>query len=191
MNCYEFQDKVSAYIEKELTLSDVNRFENHISSCKVCDSTFSSVRLAIANLKRTKRVRVSKGFNDRLLQRLKNEKLNSINRIQHIGSGKNFFGSQPKYAFASILLVGLIIFLSYEIFPDVQTREPIQLSTQRDLNGSLQAPNNFRTQNQANLSVENSEEDSLQIPELTKENSAKSNSRDFPRKIKLVNDNKK
>jgi len=24
MNCYEFQDKVSAYIEKELTLSDVN-----------------------------------------------------------------------------------------------------------------------------------------------------------------------
>ena len=191
MNCYEFQDKVSAYIEKELTLSDVNRFENHISSCKVCDSTFSSVRLAIANLKRTKRVRVSKGFNDRLLQRLKNEKLNSINRIQHIGSGKNFFGYQPKYAFASILLVGLIIFLSYEIFPDVQTREPIQLSTQRDLNGSLQAPNNFRTQNQANLSVENSEEDSLQIPELTKENSAKSNSRDFPRKIKLVNDNKK
>ena len=191
MNCYEFQDKVSAYIEKELTLSDVNRFENHISSCKVCDSTFSSVRLAIANLQRTKRVRVSKGFNDRLLQRLKNEKLNSINRIQHIGSGKNFFGYQPKYAFASILLVGLIIFLSYEIFPDVQTREPIQLSTQRDLNGSLQAPNNFRTQNQANLSVENSEEDSLQIPELTKENSAKSNSRDFPRKIKLVNDNKK
>ena len=191
MNCYEFQDKVSAYIEKELTLSDVNRFENHISSCKVCDSTFSSVRLAIANLKRTKRVRVSKGFNDRLLQRLKNEKLNSINRIQHIGSGKNFFGYQPKYAFASILLVGLIIFLSYEVFPDVQTREPIQLSTQRDLNGSLQAPNNFRTQNQANLSVENSEEDSLQIPELTKENSAKSNSRDFPRKIKLVNDNKK
>ena len=191
MNCYEFQDKVSAYIEKELTLSDVNRFENHISSCKVCDSTFSSVRLAIANLQRTKRVRVSKGFNDRLLQRLKNEKLNSINRIQHIGSGKNFFGYQPKYAFASILLVGLIIFLSYEIFPDVQTREPIQLSTQRDLNGSLQAPNNFRNQNQANLSVENSEEDSLQIPELTKENSAKSNSRDFPRKIKLVNDNKK
>tara|TARA_B100000686_G_scaffold352673_1_gene455541 strand:+ start:564 stop:1139 length:576 start_codon:yes stop_codon:yes gene_type:complete len=191
MNCYEFQDKVSAYIEKELTLSDVNRFENHISSCKVCDSTFSSVRLAIANLQRTKRVRVSKGFNDRLLQRLKNEKLNSINRIQHIGSGKNFFGYQPKYAFASILLVGLIIFLSYEVFPDVQTREPIQLSTQRDLNGSLQAPNNFRTQNQANLSVENSEEDSLQIPELTKENSAKSNSRDFPRKIKLVNDNKK
>ena len=191
MNCYEFQDKVSAYIEKELTLSDVNRFENHISSCKVCDSTFSSVRLAIANLQRTKRVRVSKGFNDRLLQRLKNEKLNSINRIQHIGSGKNFFGYQPKYAFASILLVGLIIFLSYEIFPDVQTREPIQLSTQRDLNGSLQAPNNFRTQNQANLSVENSEEDSLEIPELTKENSAKSNSRDFPRKIKLVNDNKK
>ena len=191
MNCYEFQDKVSAYIEKELTLSDVNRFENHISSCKVCDSTFSSVRLAIANLQRTKRVRVSKGFNDRLLQRLKNEKLNSINRIQHIGSGKNFFGYQPKYAFASILLVGLIIFLSYEIFPDVQTREPIQLSTQRDLNGSLQAPNNYRTQNQANLSVENSEEDSLEIPELTKENSAKSNSRDFPRKIKLVNDNKK
>lgn len=191
MNCYEFQDKVSAYIEKELTLSDVNRFENHISSCKVCDATFSSVRLAIANLQRTKRVRVSKGFNDRLLQRLKNEKLNSINRIQHIGSGKNFFGYQPKYAFASILLVGLIIFLSYEVFPDVQTREPIQLSTQRDLNGSLQAPNNFRTQNQANLSVENSEEDSLQIPELTKENSAKSNSRDFPRKIKLVNDNKK
>tara|TARA_Y100000814_G_scaffold136473_1_gene98930 strand:+ start:5002 stop:5577 length:576 start_codon:yes stop_codon:yes gene_type:complete len=191
MNCYEFQDKVSAYIEKELTLSDVNRFENHISSCKVCDSTFSSVRLAIANLQRTKRVRVSKGFNDRLLQRLKNEKLNSINRIQHIGSGKNFFGYQPKYAFASILLVGLIIFLSYEVFPDVQTREPIQLSTQRDLNGSLQAPNNFRNQNQANLSVENSEEDSLQIPELTKENSAKSNSRDFPRKIKLVNDNKK
>lgn len=191
MNCYEFQDKVSAYIEKELTLSDVNRFENHISSCKVCDSTFSSVRLAIANLKRTKRVRVSKGFNDRLLQRLKNEKLNSINRIQHIGSGKNFFGYQPKYAFASILLVGLIIFLSYEIFPDVQTREPIQLSTQRDLNGSLQEPNNYGTQNQANLSVENSEEDSLEIPELTKENSAKSNSRDFPRKIKLVNDNKK
>tara|TARA_B100001750_G_scaffold220814_1_gene208835 strand:+ start:70 stop:645 length:576 start_codon:yes stop_codon:yes gene_type:complete len=191
MNCYEFQDKVSAYIEKELTLSDVNRFENHISSCKVCESTYSSVCLAIANLKRTKRVKVSKGFNDRLLQRLKNEKSNPINRIQHISGRKNFFGYQPKYAFASILLVGLIIFLSFEIFPEVQTREPIQLSTQRDLNGSFQAPNNYRADNQANLSVENSEEDSLEVPELTKENSAKSNPRDFPRKIKLVNDNKK
>lgn len=191
MDCYEFQDKVSAYIEKELTLSDVNRFENHISLCTVCELTYLSVCRAIANLKRTKRVKVTKGFNDRLLQRLKNEKSNPINRIQHISGGKNFFGYQPKYAFASILLVGLIVFLSFEIFPEVQTREPIQLSTQRDLNGSFQAPNNYRTDSQANLSVENSEEDSLEVPELTKENSAKSNPRDFPRKIKLVNDNKK
>ena len=51
-----------------------------------------------------------------LQKELENEKSNPINRIQHISGRKNFFGYQPKYAFASILLVGLIIFLSFEIF---------------------------------------------------------------------------
>tara|TARA_B100000029_G_scaffold216483_1_gene214279 strand:+ start:1791 stop:2357 length:567 start_codon:yes stop_codon:yes gene_type:complete len=188
MNCYEFQDKVSEYIDKELTLSDVNRFENHISSCKVCELTYSRVCLTISNLKKTKRVKVSKDFEDRLIHRIKNEKSNPINRIQHIGRKNSLFGYQPRYAFASLLLIGLIIFLSYGIFPELQVRESIQLSTKRDLDESIQIPNNYRVDNQTNLSLEDSEEDSLEGSEFSKENSLKRESNDFPRNHKLVND---
>ncbi len=73
MDCYEFQDKVSAYIEKELTLSDVNRFDSHIESCGNCSAVITGVRSAVAAVRASDRVAVSDGFNNRLLDRLKYE----------------------------------------------------------------------------------------------------------------------
>ena len=110
MDCYEFQDKVSAYIEKELTLSDINRFDQHLESCRICAVAYNGVKSAVRAIRGSGRVAVSSGFNDRLLGRLQREKAKPVSKISRLGRGRSrIFGYEPRYAFASLAAVALIV----------------------------------------------------------------------------------
>ena len=185
MNCYEFQDKVSAYIEKELTLSDVNRFESHIDFCKTCSAVLTGVRSSVAAVRASERVAVSDDFNDRLLKMLRHEKAKPVNRS--IGSGRKFFGYEPRYAFASMAAVVLIVVLSIGILPEGGKIVPVQLSTQQGFIESAPKKINSGVPLQTPLVAEDSEEDSLETPR----ESRKVSPGEFGGKIKLVKDQKK
>jgi len=186
MDCYQFQDKVSAYIEKELTLSDVNRFDTHLDSCKSCSEILVGVRSAFAALRASERVVVSDGFNNRLLNKLKVEKAKPVSRIGRIGRGGNIFGYEPRYAFASLAAMALIIVLSVGILPEGEGSIPVQLSTQQGFTEPAPKQINSGVPLQPTILAEDSEEDSLETPH----ESRKVTPRDFGGKIQLVKDKK-
>ncbi len=187
MDCYEFQDKVSAYIEKELTLSDVNRFDSHIESCGNCSAVITGVRSAVAAVRASDRVAVSDGFNNRLLDRLKYEKTKPVSRIGRVGRGGDFFGYEPRYAFASLAAVALIVVLSVGILPEGGEPVPVQLSTQQGFAEPTPKQINSGVPLQPSLAADESEEDSLDTPR----DARKVSPRDFGGKIQLVKDKKK
>ena len=186
MDCYQFQDKVSAYIEKELTLSDVNRFDTHLNSCKSCSEDLAAVSTAVAALRVSERVVVSDCFNNRLLNRLKVEKVKPVSRIGRIGRGGNIFGYEPRYAFASLAAVTLIIVLTVGILPEGGETMPVQLSTQQGFIQPAPKKINSGVPLQPSILDEYSEEDSLETPG----ESRKVTPRDFGGKIQLVKDKK-
>jgi len=52
VTCREFEEKVSAYLEHELTDSQVRRFERHGMVCAACAETLEGVRAVRAALHR-------------------------------------------------------------------------------------------------------------------------------------------
>ncbi|MBH31985.1 MAG: hypothetical protein CMG71_08420 [Candidatus Marinimicrobia bacterium] len=187
MDCYEFQDKVSVYIEKELTLSDVNRFDTHLDSCKGCSAVLAGVRSAVAAVRVSERFAVSSGFNNRLFNRLKVEKVKPVSRIGRMGHGRNIFGYQPRYAFASLAAVALIIVLTVGILPKGGETMPVQLSTQQGFADPAPKQINSGVPLQPSILAEDSEEDSLETPG----ESRRVKPGDFGGKIQLVKDKKR
>ena len=190
MDCYEFQDKISAYIEKELTLSDINRFDQHLESCRICAVAYNGVKSAVRAIRGSERVAVSSGFNDRLLGRLQREKAKPVRKISRLGRGRRMFGYEPRHAFASLAAVTLIIVLTIGIFPDGGGKinpNPLPLSTQQNVNDAFQPAMRSGTPATPTLVSDELEEDSL----ATQQDKMSKTPQDFSGKIQLVKDKKK
>jgi anti-sigma factor RsiW len=190
MDCYEFQDKISAYIEKELTLSDVNRFDQHLESCRICAVAYIGVKSAVRAVRGSKRISVSTGFNDRLIGRLEREKVKPVRKISGLGRGRRIFGYKPQYAFASLAAVVLIVVLTIGILPDGDDNinfNPLPLSTQQNVNDTIQPAMRGGAPAAPTLVSEEPEEDSLAAPK----DKTLSTPLDFREKIQLVKDKKK
>ena len=190
MDCYEFQDKVSAYIEKELTLSDVNRFDQHLQSCRICAVAYDGVKSAVRAIRGSERVAVSSGFNDRLLGRLQREKAKPVSKISRLGRGRRIFGYEPRYAFVSLAAVALIVVLTIGILLDGGGKinpNPLPLSTQQNVNDAFQPAMRSGTPAAPTLVSDELEEDSLTTP---KDKTLKT-PQDFNGKIQLVKNKKK
>ena len=134
MNCYEFQDYISSYIEKKLTLSTIKQFEHHLENCSACSDAYKGVVSVIAALRNSDRVTLTERFNSRLQSRLRKLTSRPTDRFSGYFEGGRIFGFEPKYAVASVVATVLIIFFSIGLFPDkkdVSSSKSIPLSTQQ------------------------------------------------------------
>lgn len=136
MNCYEFRDYISGYIEKELSLSDVKKFDHHFRLCPACKDAYKGVVSVINALRDLDRVALSDSFNAILQSRLKRISSKPARRISRYFEDGRILGFEPRYAVASIAAVVLIIVLSVGLFPEkkgTSTVNPIPLSTQQQV----------------------------------------------------------
>lgn len=136
MNCYDFQDNISSYIEKELTLKEVKEFDNHLKACPACKEACEGVVSIIHALRDSQRVTLSDRFNTKLQSRLKKTSSKPSNRFGRYFEEGRIFGFEPRYAIASIAAVVLIIVLSIGLFPEKKgapSGNPIPLSTQKQM----------------------------------------------------------
>ncbi|MEE9166293.1 MAG: zf-HC2 domain-containing protein [Candidatus Neomarinimicrobiota bacterium] len=152
MNCYEFQDYISSYIEKELSLLHIKRFDRHLETCPSCENAYEGVLSVFQSLRESERVAVSSGFNARLSSRLEKSVNRPTRRYSRYYQGGRILGFEPRYALASVAALVLIIVLSVGLLPEkegVPSGNPIPLSTRRDVTTSsdrteLKTPASFQ-----------------------------------------------
>ena len=104
MNRYEFEDLISDYIENSLSLSKRKEFENYLTEDPEAQSLVDHVHSTMDQLRNIQQVKVSDRFNERLMNRIKNEKLS--HRLKPVSGQKTFMGFTPVYA---SLMTGLTI----------------------------------------------------------------------------------
>ena len=180
MNRYEFEDLISDYIENSLTVQKRKEFENYLTEDPDAKSLVFQVRSTMDQLNNIEQVKVSDHFNQRLMTRIKNEKLTQV--LKSDKDQIRFLGFTPAYG---SLMTGLIIaflFVSIKLFfPDKgssYTQNQVYVNDSAPaLSESITVPLNQQTQDLVEV-----EEDSL-IEKFP--NSPKT---DYTKRIKLVND---
>jgi len=143
MNCYEYQDYISSYIEKELTLSKVKQFDRHRKNCPACRDAYEGVISVMDALRSSRRATLTDRFNSRLQSRLRKVASKPTNRFNRYFEGGRIFGFEPKYAVASVVAMVVIVVLSINLIPDREggsTINPVPLSTQQPVKEPVGIP---------------------------------------------------
>ena len=125
MNRYQFEDLISEYIDNELPLGKRKEFEDYLNNNTGAEALVNSIRSNINNVKGLPKVKASKTFNDRLLDRIKSEpdgiKSQSPNKWM-------IAGFTPLHASFMTGLLMAFVFISIQIFSpsfDIETFNPV------------------------------------------------------------------
>tara|TARA_Y100000590_G_scaffold285381_1_gene321167 strand:- start:2453 stop:2989 length:537 start_codon:yes stop_codon:yes gene_type:complete len=178
MNRYEFEDLISEYIENSLSLKKRKEFEKYLKEHSKAQILVDEVRSTINEIKNIKQVQVSENFNERLLKRINNDKLN--NRF-NLEKQKTYFGFTPIYASLMTGLIVSFLIVSLNFFgPEKNSITPNKFYVNDPISKSSKPITNIVDPQSNN--IEENKDDSLNQKSL---NSPKL---DFTKRMKLVND---
>ena len=112
MNRYEFEDKISDYIDNQLSVSERKAFEDFLNSDNEAKELVESVRKTIKLLSSAETVKSSNEFLPNLTSRINSEKKNISKRSKQKTSN-HFFGFNRTNA--SLMVVLLVCFVSVSL----------------------------------------------------------------------------
>ena len=107
MNRYEFENLISDYLDGSISFNKQKEFEQYMEHDDDAEHIVKNIRNTISDMNELKQVKVSENFNDKLLSRVKTERM-------VIGQDKNtLFGFTPFYvSVLSCLCVALFVVAS-------------------------------------------------------------------------------
>tara|TARA_B100000287_G_scaffold426219_1_gene473775 strand:+ start:660 stop:1190 length:531 start_codon:yes stop_codon:yes gene_type:complete len=107
MNRYEFENLISDYLDGSMSFNKQKEFEQYMEQDPNAEDLVKNIRNTISNMNELKQIQVSDDFNDKLLSRVRAERL-VINRDKN-----TLFGFTPFYATVlSCLCVALFVVAS-------------------------------------------------------------------------------
>ena len=112
MNRYEFEDKISDYIDNQLSVAERKAFEDFLNSDNEAKELVESVRKTIKLLSSAETVKSSNEFLPNLTSRINSEKKNISKRSKQKTSN-HFFGFTRTNA--SLMVVLLVCFVSVSL----------------------------------------------------------------------------
>lgn len=189
MNCYECQDKISAYIDKQLSLTQIKEFDEHISNCSQCSEMYEGVLTIMGALNKLPKLTVSENFNGNLKRKIDTVSSRPTRRFSKVFYGRHLWGFEPKYAFAFVTAVVAIVVLAVSLIPEKSPQtftQPIPNPTINQFSDPVKNKN-IRpvTTGEKEMLVSEQEEDSI----LTREKPIRQKP-DLKGKIRLVKDKK-
>tara|TARA_B100000315_G_C14528837_1_gene565163 strand:+ start:378 stop:689 length:312 start_codon:yes stop_codon:yes gene_type:complete len=75
MECPEFMENVSAYIDKDLRFPEILKCEKHMKHCLHCNQSYERVKFLIEKLNNLPRVKTGAGFMDKVFKKLEIKKI--------------------------------------------------------------------------------------------------------------------
>ena len=157
MNCYNFKDKISEYLENKLSINDINSYENHKKKCNDCSDTHYGVKNIIGSSKNLDKLLLSSDFNNRLFSKIRNKN----NIIDNNILNRNFFGYKPQYLIGSFFASIIIFFIIFNL-------NEYQDSNISTFQSSEQ--NNYLNKNDSNLLLTNDALEDSTLDSIDKKN---------------------
>ena len=161
MNRYEFEDKISDYIDNQLSVSERKAFEDFLNSDNEAKELVESVRKTIKLLSSAETVKSSNEFLPNLTSRINSEKKNISKRSKQKTSN-HFFGFTRTNA--SLMVVLLVCFVSVSLNllstegPTIQSN--IVSNTSNQIKDIIPQPSNSNT-NLASITPDTSDTTSI------------------------------
>ena len=110
MDYNKFEDRISSWIENDLSLKERKEFEAFLAENPQYQSKVDEVRHIISTMRESESLKVSKEFDENL-----NQKLQNLNIGQEYSSSKEIFGfSRQNFAYLALSL-GAIVFLLFQL----------------------------------------------------------------------------
>ena len=110
MDYNKFEDRISSWIENDLSLKERKEFEAFLAENPQYQSKVDEVRHVISTMRESESLKVSKEFDENL-----NQKLQNLNIGQEHSSSKEIFGfSRQNFAYLALSL-GAIVFLLFQL----------------------------------------------------------------------------
>jgi hypothetical protein len=110
MDYNKFEDRISSWIENDLSLKERKEFEAFLAENPQYQSKVDEVRHVISTMKKSESLKVSKEFDKNL-----NQKLQNLNIGEEHSTSKEIFGfSRQNFAYLALSL-GAIVFLLFQL----------------------------------------------------------------------------
>ena len=108
MDCYNFEDYISSYLDNELSESDKKKFEDIINSNSDCKIKFEETKKIILSVQTLPKLKTSDDFVRNLNKRIDEEFKHQPKLIEQV---KGIFAFRPSLGFA--MSVGFLMLASY------------------------------------------------------------------------------
>ena len=121
MRCSDIQEKLSAYLDNELVEKELQEIKEHLASCERCRISLASLERTVTELKSLEQVEPPAWLSKKVMAQIReqHEKAGLVQRL------RSFWQiSVPVGAFATILVVGIALYLYRDIAPQVKTAAP-------------------------------------------------------------------
>ena len=112
MNCYEFETKISAFIDGELKHTERNQFTEHKKMCDKCVEKLTKIKTMLVNFAQITTHKTSTNFFhnlDKKIQAIENAKSPIWEKIIQFKP----FGLEPVYAMGAACALGVLMISSY------------------------------------------------------------------------------
>ncbi len=127
MNCYEFESKISAYIDGELKQSERTQFTEHKNICEICIEKLNKIKSTLKAMTQIPNYKTSKNFFHNLekkIQTIENSKTPLWERISQFKP----FGLEPVYALGAVCALAVLTISSILLF-NIDHQPDINLNT--------------------------------------------------------------
>ena len=107
MNRYEFENLISDYLDGSISFNKQKEFEEYMENNSGAENLVKNIKNTISDMSELKQIKVSDNFNNKLLSRIKTERVFSDSK------NSTLFGFTPFYAsMLSCLCVALFVVAS-------------------------------------------------------------------------------
>ena len=120
MNRYEFEDKISDYLDNNLNISERQAFEKYVKESKDAEILLNSVKHTIELVRKQSDIKTSENFMLKLSDRIKSYKKTPLKSIKR--DNRNFiFGFSPKNSALMGVFVFSFVYLLLNIAPEANS----------------------------------------------------------------------
>ena len=118
MDCNNLEDKLSAYLDNELSFQERAEIEMHVKGCEKCSLALKELQNTVAHVKGIEEVEPPAWLEQKIMAKIREESVQPVGFVEKFFSFINIKASLPALATVAIAVTAFMLFRTIE--PEVQ-----------------------------------------------------------------------